>query len=369
MLYSVEEEKKILSIDMTKESRVSQYECQNGHSYEQFDFKQSVYFNEKQNFTNTEYNINEGKSTVVNQIMPNTSVELDTASLDLEEEDIQGSNSINYNIPQIINYNIELPDSNFPYYSIKGFKYPGINIAKTEVHAKSLQINKRYYRGIKYYSELIKSLVVGGQKCTYKELTDTVCKIVLPEKTGQINGLLKKDRETKDVTKRIHDALNALIGASILGRKNDWIFLPHNVFCKEVYTHRKAKVEKQYETVKNKRIELIGMIKKYSLIKGQIIRNQNEPSNSHFNLPFVIVRRGSKDNGCCKVATTSNDQKAIIYSQIRLQVFGDFKTMEVAKFLPMDITLETNTFTYEAISMIKKNFGEIPSYQIDKNPK
>lgn len=162
MLYSVEEEKKILSIDMTKESRVSQYECENGHSYEQFDFKQSVYFNEKQNFANTEYNINEGKSTVVNQIMPNTSVKLDTASLDLEEEGIQGSNSINYNIPQIINYNIELPDSNFPYYSIKGFKYPGINIAKTEVQAKSLQINKRYYRGIKYYSELIKSLVVGG---------------------------------------------------------------------------------------------------------------------------------------------------------------------------------------------------------------
>lgn len=107
-------------------------------------------------------------------------------------------------------------------------------------------------------------------------------------------------------------------------------------------------------------------MKKYCVIKSLIKRNQDSPSNSKINLPFVFVKRGSKENGRCTVATTPNEQKALISSDVRLQLVGNFQSMCVAKFLPLNPTKESNASYLEAIGMIKQRFGEIPSYLVKK---
>lgn len=118
------------------------------------------------------------------------------------------------------------------------------------------------------------------------------------EKAKYIHGLSKnKDKEINNISKRINDALHVLMGACIIEKRQQKLFLANNELCKQVLKQKALEKKVQFDIVRYKRIELIAKIRKYSIIKGLIKRNQACPSIDRKNLPFVIVKKGAKGSG------------------------------------------------------------------------
>ena len=237
--------------------------------------------------------------------------------------------------------------------------------SKKAIENPNLQINKRYFNGIRYLTGIIKEVLIYKEPSTYQEITEEVCNHVLVQKAKYIDGLYKnKNKELKNLSKRIYDALHILIGACILEKRQKKLYLANNKLCKEVLEQKALEQKVQFDIVKYKRIELIAKIRKYSIIKGLIKRNQACPSTDRKNLPFVIVKKGSKESGHQKLDKSHNGKKACIKAEVKLQIIGDLKAISTMKLFNMIDIKVYNAHIKECIDKIKQRDGQIPFYLI-----
>lgn len=86
---------------------------------------------------------------------------------------------------------------------------------------------KKFNKGLKLLSVIVKDIVVEKQSTTYKEVADIIMQDTIKFENLNINSRMERAKEEQNIKRRVYDALNVLISAGILikegkrVRKND----------------------------------------------------------------------------------------------------------------------------------------------------
>ena len=68
------------------------------------------------------------------------------------------------------------------------------------------------------------------------------------------------------------------------------------------------------------------MIKKYTIVRHLIQRNNAQPSDPQIKLPFVTIGRGDAISGNIKAANSIDGKKIYLRSEINFKMHGDLQS-------------------------------------------
>ena len=243
--------------------------------------------------------------------------------------------------------------------------------AQMKQGTKSVDTQKRYFKGIKYLSKLIKGAIIFKKVKTNKEIAAEVCNFILSEERDieAIKKYKRNDIALKNIYRRVYDAQNILAGACILEKRNKSIFLPETSFYKEVYQQKLCEAKAPYNKLKYKRLELVGMIKKYAIIKHYIERNKAHASEARIYLPFVTIGRGANKGGYVKAENILDEKKAYVTSEINLKMHGDLQSLMIFKACRQIPDNSYNAYIKEVTQKIEQKFNYVPEYLKGSIPK
>jgi hypothetical protein len=75
---------------------------------------------------------------------------------------------------------------------------------------------KKFNKGLKMLSVIVRDIVVDKQSTTYKEVADIILRDTIKFENLNINSQLEIAKEEQNIKRRVYDALNVLIAAGIL---------------------------------------------------------------------------------------------------------------------------------------------------------
>jgi len=75
---------------------------------------------------------------------------------------------------------------------------------------------RKFNKGLKLLSVIVKDIVVQKQVTTYKEVADIILKDTIKFENLNLNSKLEVAKEEQNIKRRVYDALNVLIAAGIL---------------------------------------------------------------------------------------------------------------------------------------------------------
>ena len=75
---------------------------------------------------------------------------------------------------------------------------------------------KKFNKGLKLLSVIVRDIVVEKQSTTYKEVADIILRDTIKFENLNIHSQLEIAKEEQNIKRRVYDALNVLISAGIL---------------------------------------------------------------------------------------------------------------------------------------------------------
>lgn len=175
----------------------------------------------------------------------------------------------------------------------------------------------RVNKGLKVLSKKIKDILIQKGKISYKEMAD----IVVTDMEKEI----ERDKEERNVLRRIYDGLNVLEACGVVGKSDKKYYWkgyskPHS----EVKDNLSVKVNETKSNVQVKREILRDYCKRYYSVNELISRNKaSVKPEDKIEFPFIIV--GTEEHHSNKVKIESN--KSLTNISIKFQkeakLFGD----------------------------------------------
>lgn len=81
----------------------------------------------------------------------------------------------------------------------------------------------------------------------------------------------------------------------------------------------------QYNLVKYKRIQLIGMIKKYAIVRNIIARNKIDPQEKKVGMPFVLVHKCDKKAKDIEFTKSKDSRIVSLFSSGDMRLHGNMQ--------------------------------------------
>lgn len=82
---------------------------------------------------------------------------------------------------------------------------------------------RKFNKGLKLLSVIVKDIVVEKQLTTYKEVADIILKDTIKFENLNINTKLEITKEEQNIKRRVYDALNVLIAAGVLIKEGKYV--------------------------------------------------------------------------------------------------------------------------------------------------
>lgn len=168
----------------------------------------------------------------------------------------------------------------------------------------------RSSRGLKKLSVKVKELVSKNNVTTYKEVADELINSLYDDEERQ--------REEKNIRRRVYDALNVLGAAGVIAKKGKQVtWVGHcntlqlaSSSCEEI----QLRIQQKRQTLK----ETSAMV---HLLQGLIDRNRRKSQRDRLGFPFfVVATRSSPRNEVALLATDGR-------SELRVKLEGKYKLM------------------------------------------
>jgi len=214
---------------------------------------------------------------------------------------------------------------------------------------------------------MVKDIIIDKKNINYLDCAHIVSCILLSkqkksEEKNQDNKSQKKNRDEENIKRRVYDALNILISASIFRRSNKVVSLIENTFHRELKKQHCYTGLIQLNKIKYKRLELVGMIKKYAIVKNIIERNKANPCNEKINVPFSMVHRADGKSGKVKLESTENCKAYTVMSGTNLILRGDLNALLSSKMCQEISRSKFDKYVDETKVAMKSKLGSYPTY-------
>lgn len=176
----------------------------------------------------------------------------------------------------------------------------------------------RVNKGLKILSKKIKDILIQKGRILYKEMADMVVTDMEKE--------IDRDKEERNVLRRIYDGLNVLEACGVVGKTDKKYYYwkgyskPHS----DAKENLLSKVSEIKATVESKREILREYCKRFYSVKELISRNKSVKLNDEkIEFPFIVV--GTEEHHLNKVRIESNKSKTdiSIKFQREIRLFGD----------------------------------------------
>lgn len=82
---------------------------------------------------------------------------------------------------------------------------------------------RKFNKGLKLLSVIVKDIVVEKQLTTYKEVADIILKDTIKFENLNLNTKLEISKEEQNIKRRVYDALNVLIAAGVLIKEGKYV--------------------------------------------------------------------------------------------------------------------------------------------------
>lgn len=82
---------------------------------------------------------------------------------------------------------------------------------------------RKFNKGLKLLSVIVKDIVVDKQSTTYKEVADIILRDTIKFENLNLNTKLEIAKEEQNIKRRVYDALNVLIAAGILIKEGKYV--------------------------------------------------------------------------------------------------------------------------------------------------
>ena len=90
-----------------------------------------------------------------------------------------------------------------------------------------LNNKKKFNKGLKLLSVIVRDIVVEKQSTTYKEVADIILKDTIKFENLNIHSEIEIAKEEQNIKRRVYDALNVLISADVLKKNGKYVLSSH----------------------------------------------------------------------------------------------------------------------------------------------
>lgn len=150
---------------------------------------------------------------------------------------------------------------------------------------KSENATPRSSRGLKPLSRRVKEVVQERVTSTYKDVADGLIREL--DHMDKAN----KEKEAKNIHRRVYDALNVLVAAGVMGKRGKYVVWRGAELCYQPPTES----QEQYQlSVQEKRRQLRELVEQYSSLKALVFRNEQKPGKDRIHLPALLVTTSGK---------------------------------------------------------------------------
>lgn len=176
----------------------------------------------------------------------------------------------------------------------------------------------RVNKGLKILSKKIKDILIQKGRILYKEMADMVVTDMEKE--------IDRDKEERNVLRRIYDGLNVLEACGVVGKteKKYYYWKGYSKPNSDAKETLLSKVSELKATVENKREVLREYCKRFYSVKELISRNKsNKVNEEKIEFPFIVV--GTEEHYLNKVRIESNKSNTDISMKFQreIRLFGD----------------------------------------------
>jgi hypothetical protein len=161
-----------------------------------------------------------------------------------------------------------------------------------ETPCKAFDIEGRSSKGLRSVSLRVKEILRRRGKATYKAVAD--------ELVNQLNlpDWADKDKEEKNIRRRVYDALNVLISAGVMGRLGREIGLVSQETSLPIEDDEEMKGIRT--AVAEKRSRLRELAYNFMSVSQLISRNKQSEPAARIDFPFIVVAtEDTSDNSLC----------------------------------------------------------------------
>lgn len=150
---------------------------------------------------------------------------------------------------------------------------------------RSENATPRSSRGLKRLSRRVKEVVQERATSTYKDVAEDLIRELDPTETPD------KEKEEKNIRRRVYDALNVLIAAGVMGKRGKLVVWRGAELCYQPPTESQ---ERYQNSVYEKRRQLQELVEQYSSLKALIDRNKRKAGTDRVYLPASLVTSTGK---------------------------------------------------------------------------
>ena len=271
---------------------------------------------------------------------------------------------------EVSNKNIDLKQNS------KNVKNPltGKNVKNKKLKEKTCNtLTERHNRGLKNQTKLVKNIIVDKKTISYPDCAHIVTCILYESQRkldvkNQSKESAKRHRDEQNIKRRVYDALNILVSGNIFTFNNKLVGLMENSFLKETQKQNSFGLLIYLNKIKYKRIELIGMIKKYAIVKSIIERNKANPTDVKISMPFSMVHRADEKGGHVKLESTANRKFFTIMSKTNIILSGDMNALLSSRMCSEMSRSSFDKYVNETKVGLKNKLGYVPFFQETKIP-
>lgn len=150
---------------------------------------------------------------------------------------------------------------------------------------RSENATPRSSRGLKRLSRRVKEVVQERATSTYKDVADDLIREL------DHMEIANKEKEAKNIHRRVYDALNVLIAAGVMGKRGKHVIWRGAELCYQPPTESQEMIQ---HSVHEKRRQLQELVEQYSSLKALIFRNEQKSGKDRIHLPALLVTTRGK---------------------------------------------------------------------------
>lgn len=173
---------------------------------------------------------------------------------------------------------------------------------------KTESTTPRSSRGLKRLSRRVKEVVQERATSTYKDVADDLIREL------EHMDITDKEKEEKNIRRRVYDALNVLIAAGVMGKKGKLVVWRGADMCYQPPTESE---ERYHHSIQEKRKRLQSLIDQVTTLKALIERNKRKTSTDRVYFPAkLLVSKGNVD---CLMTQDGNFSRICVTSTSPIQ--------------------------------------------------
>ena len=178
----------------------------------------------------------------------------------------------------------------------------------------------RHCRGLKLLTTKVKNIIYSKGFFSYKEVSDELVTEL------EITEGLDRQKEEKNILRRVYDALNVLIASEVVVKRGKKYVWQHSVSDQNDLARKQIK--KQRRKLEAKREILKEIASKLVAVNQLLARNKQNKDQDIIRFPFIIVATEEHPDNSVKMESNLTHTEICMRFTKEIQLYGDVEILQ-----------------------------------------